>query len=83
MEVEKAIGKMKSGKAGGNWWVKSFSWSDRSEENNRNLQYDCGGGKYTERLVEEENIPKGWELNTLLPIYKGKTDPKNLGNIRL
>ena len=73
MEVEKVIGQMKSRRAGGPMELVS--------------EIICAGGqvgvkKMTEicnMVVDEEKIPRDWELSTLLPIYKGKGDPLECG----
>mgnify|MGYP007071599789 CR=1 FL=1 len=73
MEVEKAIGKMKSGKAGGPTDLVGEIIRAAGQVGVKKMTEICN------MVVDEEKIPKDWELSTLLPIYKGKGDPMECG----
>ena len=73
MEVEKAIGKMKSGKAGGPTELVGEIIRAAGQLGVKKMTEICN------MVAEEEKIPKYWELSTLLPIYKGKGDPMECG----
>ena len=73
MEVEKAIGQMKSRRAGGPTELVGEIIRAANQVGVKKMTEICN------MVVDERKIPKDWELSTLLPIYKGKGDPLECG----
>ena len=66
MEVEKAIGQMKSRKAGGPTELVGEIIRAAGKAGMKKMKKICN------MVVNEEKIPRDWELSALLPTYKGK-----------
>ena len=73
MEVEKAIGQMKSRRAGGPTELVGEIIRAANQVGVKKMTEICN------MVVDERKIPRDWELSTLLPIYKGKGDPLECG----
>ena len=73
MEVEKAIGQMKSRRAGGPTELVGEIIHTADQVGVKKMTEICN------IVVDEEKIPRDWELSSLLPIYKGKGDPLEYG----
>ena len=67
---------MKAGKAGGPSEVVGEMLKAAGKRGIKRLTELCN------QVVREGAIPRGWELSTLIPIFKGKGDPMECGSYR-
>ena len=75
-EVEEAIKVMKTGKTGGPSEVVGEVLKAAGKKGIKRLTELCN------QVVREGVIPREWELNTLIPIFKGKGDPMECSSYR-
>jgi len=75
-EVEKAIKRMKNGKATGHTEVVSEMFKASGEVGLSWIR------DLTNLIVTQECIPKDWCNSILVPVYKGKGDPMDCGSYR-
>ncbi|MBJ3377342.1 hypothetical protein JGC18_24880, partial [Salmonella enterica subsp. enterica serovar Typhimurium] len=75
-EVEKAIGRMKKGKAAGPTGVVTEMLKASQEVGVQWLT------DLSNRIIDEGRIPGDWEMSVIIPIYKGKGDPLECGSYR-
>ena len=73
MEVENALGQMKSRRAGGLTELVGEIIRAAGQVGVKKITEICN------RVVDKEEILRDWEPSTLLPIYKGKGDPLECG----
>ena len=74
--IRKALGKMKQGKAGGPSGVNLEMLIAAGEEGLKKLRL------LAELVFSSGEIPKDWEKNLILSLYKGKGDALDRGNYR-
>ncbi|MBJ5547118.1 hypothetical protein JGG71_23225, partial [Salmonella enterica subsp. enterica serovar Derby] len=75
-EVEKAIGRMKKGKAAGPTGVVTEMLKASQEVGVQWLT------DLSNRIIDEGRIPGDWEKSVIIPVYKGKGDPLECGSYR-
>ncbi|MBJ5570582.1 hypothetical protein JGG62_24590 [Salmonella enterica subsp. enterica serovar Typhimurium] len=75
-EVEKAIGRMKKGKAAGPTGVVTEMLKASQEVGVQWLT------DLSNRIIDEGRIPGDWEKSVIIPIYKGKGDPLECASYR-
>ena len=75
-EVEEAIRNMKVGKAAGPSEIVVEMLETAGSKGVKIMTKICN------HIVREGAMPREWELSTLIPIYKGKSDPMECGSYR-
>ncbi|MBJ5565719.1 reverse transcriptase family protein, partial [Salmonella enterica subsp. enterica serovar London] len=75
-EVEKAIGRMKKGKAAGPTGVVTEMLKASQEVGVQWLT------DLSNRIIDEGSFPVDWERSVIIPVYKGKGDPLECGSYR-
>ena len=75
-EVERAVKKMKNGKATGPDRIPVEVWKSLGEEG-IDILWDL-----MQKILNQEKMPEEWRGSIIIPIYKGKGDIQECGNYR-